>query len=671
MQKTEEQKILSFYIGRLMHSHLSKIQQNGLIGWIDSNKQDLAEYSKLCKFDELVKDSDTTKYRCRAIRTTYEPIVSIKELKTIFPKQPEPKTAVFHRIALIKKVFKLTDTEANFLTILALTTTCELFDDLTFEVFGRNAFLNKKGVRCLATIMNCTLQQAEKIFAPNNTLFTKGLIENTADEITESKQLSKLFISDIKTEQDIRSMILEETATAKLSQNDFSYIKADFDFITKLLSNALKQRQSGVNIILYGEPGTGKTELAKTICHNIGANLYLLSENKADSYRDNRVSELCITKTLLDDDPQNVILMDEAEDIFYTTQWDKSKIFFNRLLEKNKTPIIWITNNIHYIDPAFIRRFSFALEMKKPPQTARENIWRKLSQNNNISLTKQEITNLAKKYAVAPSFIETALRSATLTNDKTAITKTIDNLEKALGQKSHTKHTNNLFNPKLLHTDTDLIHLTEQIKQKGTKRFSMCLYGVSGTGKSAFAYYMAERLGMSIIHKKASDLFGSYVGQTERNIANTFKEATDNESILVIDEADSFLGNRMYTHQSWEISCVNEMLCQMEHFEYPFICTTNLLDKIDNAALRRFSFKVKYDFLTPKQVIIAFQTFFDKTLEIVRIEHLTNLAPGDFVTVKNQVDILGIDDTNTIISMLEKEQNTKQIKSTQRQIGFK
>ena len=82
--------------------------------------------------------------------------------------------------------------------------------------------------------------------------------------------------------------------------------------------------------------------------------------------------------------------------------------------------------------------------------------------------------------------------------------------------------------------------------------------------------------------------------------------------ILIInkDKNYSFLQNRNNAQRSWEISQVNEMLTRMESHEYPFVCTTNLLDSLDEASLRRFTFKIKFDFMTTEQVNSAIEHFF-------------------------------------------------------------
>jgi transitional endoplasmic reticulum ATPase len=93
-----------------------------------------------------------------------------------------------------------------------------------------------------------------------------------------------------------------------------------------------------------------------------------------------------------------------------------------------------------------------------------------------------------------------------------------------------------------------------------------------------------------------------YVGESEKNIADMFAVARQQNAVLVLDEADSFLADRRNAQRSWEVTQVNELLTQMEAFDGIFICTTNLMEKLDPASIRRFAFKVRFDPMTPDQV---------------------------------------------------------------------
>jgi len=222
------------------------------------------------------------------------------------------------------------------------------------------------------------------------------------------------------------------------------------------------------------------------------------------------------------------------------------------------------------------------------------------------------------------------------------------------------------FSTALLNCDTDLENLTQRIVAFKGVNFSLCLYGVPGSGKSVYARYLAEQLKMKVLHKRASDLISKWVGESEQNIAAAFAEALRKKMLLVFDEADSFLQDRRHAHRSWEVTQVNEMLTQMESHPLPFVCMTNLMDDLDQASLRRFTFKVKYDFLTRKQSESAFRHFFGVEPS-GSLGELRSLTPGDFAVVAKKSRICGIDSPQELTAMLRQEQEVKDVKKS---VGF-
>ena len=153
----------------------------------------------------------------------------------------------------------------------------------------------------------------------------------------------------------------------------------------------------------------------------------------------------------------------------------------------------------------------------------------------------------------------------------------------------------------------------------------------------------------------------------EHPLAAAFSEAKKKKMLLVFDEADSFLQDRRNAQRSWEVTQVNEMLTQMESHPLPFVCTTNLMEDLDQASLRRFTFKVKYDFLTRQQVELAFRHFFGVEAS-VSMSDLTCLTPGDFAVVAKRAGICGIDSPKELAAMLRQEQEVKDVHSTP--LGF-
>jgi ATP-dependent 26S proteasome regulatory subunit len=178
---------------------------------------------------------------------------------------------------------------------------------------------------------------------------------------------------------------------------------------------------------------------------------------------------------------------------------------------------------------------------------------------------------------------------------------------------------------------------------------------------------LAQELGINFVLKRASDLMSKWVSETEQNIADAFAEAKSKKAMLIFDEADSFLQNRQNANKSWEVSQVNEMLTWMQSHEYPFICTTNLMSSLDEASLRRFTFKIKFNFLTPEQVNYGLEHFFGIKNTNCSLKGVT---AGDFATVKKKADFLCVNEASEIISMLKEEIKIKNSKELQNTIGF-
>ncbi|MBQ4493900.1 MAG: ATP-binding protein, partial [Elusimicrobiaceae bacterium] len=431
----------------------------------------------------------------------------------------------------------------------------------------------------------------------------------------------------------------------------------------------------GINILLYGAPGNGKTEFAKMLATQNQKDFYAIGEReRGEEERNYRLQALYRSLRAVNKNKSCFLLFDEAEDIFSNGNTRCNKVQINRLLEDNPCPIIWTTNNIEFMDRAFVRRFTLAIHFKTPPVEIRKKIWNKYLKKNKIKANAGQVLELAKDYVVAPSMIAGATKAAKMIKgDIHSVKQHIDIMRQALNngyKRPQETKIKTEFCPALLNTDLDLEKLKNQLTGLGKLNFSLCLYGVSGTGKSAYARYLAEALDIKFCQKRVSDLVSSYVGKTEQNIAMAFREAKEEKSLLIFDEADSFLQDRTQARYSWEKTAVNEMLTWMESHPYPFICTTNLMDNLDPASLRRFTFKVKYDFLKSEQIKIAFKLFFNLEVKREDILCLNRITPADFALIKAKAEILGLkNQPQTLIKMLLEEQNLKN-KKEPLHIGF-
>ncbi len=125
---------------------------------------------------------------------------------------------------------------------------------------------------------------------------------------------------------------------------------------------------------------------------------------------------------------------------------------------------------------------------------------------------------------------------------------------------------------------------------------SLCFWGMPGAGKTQLAEHIAVELDLPILMRSASELLSMWLGETEEHISKMFAEAQNEGALLFLDEADSFLRDRTLARAHWGVTQVNELLQRMERFEGIFIAATNLMDSIDAAAMRRFTWKLRLGF---------------------------------------------------------------------------
>lgn len=454
------------------------------------------------------------------------------------------------------------------------------------------------------------------------------------------------------------------------NKNDVALNVSDFDLPEDELRvlDTLMKSPSGHNILFYGESGTGKTSLAKCLAKKYGKDLFMAKVPVTDKHKD-RLHIIYGTINLADKD-HALILIDEADEVLNTSsfffQSQTNKSWINTLLEDHQQKIIWVCNRFHEIHPSTMRRFSFCMEFqpfnaKKRARVLTNEIRRKGFIDY---FSEKDIQDISRDYAINAGSIVNALDI--LASDKTTDKETVLKKMKTI-LKSHEKVTNNNRLPisqnrkdfsgyslKGLNCSEDPENIIETVgryaeqQKKGilhiNRPMSLLLYGLPGTGKSEFVYYLGHLLDKDVVLRRCSDIHSMWVGETERNIANAFGEAQENNSILFFDEADSFLFPRREALHSWEKNFTNEILTQLENFTGIVIFATNEIDGLDHASLRRFRFKVEFRPLTPEGILHFYNTMLQPLLseqvclspkEQKELQSIKNLTTGDFAVVRD------------------------------------
>ncbi|MBQ9431841.1 MAG: ATP-binding protein [Kiritimatiellae bacterium] len=469
---------------------------------------------------------------------------------------------------------------------------------------------------------------------------------------------------------------------ADLSQTlPWEYFGSLAEWDGELLRRVITPGIGKKHILLYGVPGTGKTSFARALAKQLGFTAYEIKQGD----RQNMSNEFRLTGIRVcnecENDPRALMIIDEADELLRSGAGTASGRFdirnttekglTNNILDESRMPAIWICNSSpNEIDESVRRRFDYSIHFDKLSSEQREFIWR----NTVISLGMLDVVDDSKiklyadKYPTSPGGI-----SMVLTNVK-QIGATADDIDELIDRfmKPHCRLMG--IQESSSKTEPAKEYSLEGLNIKGKvpldnlvravrnyldddfnrdsadrPRMNILLWGPPGTGKTEFVKFLGEQLDRNVLVKFGSDLFNKWVGGTEENIAGAFRQAEIEHSILFFDEIDGIVQDRTHAHQNWEISQVNELLQQMENFDGVMVAATNFSNNLDSAIIRRFTFKLEFDYLDDTGKRIFFERMFKTKLSAAEAEALNavkNLTPGDFRTVRQSLFYLANQLTN-------------------------
>lgn len=590
---------------------------------------------------------------------------------------------------LLNRRFGFTNVERHVLALAVLM----MSDDLLYKI-ARCAESSQNPYRQIASILGIPAVQVERALKPQGRLRRTGLINlnnsgspdhNLALGMGRLRVLASRRLDSI--DEIFETMVRSAPATT-LCREDYAHLRPGFDFVANLLREALRTKRTGVNILLHGAPGTGKTECARLLARELDVTLFEVSFVDADGDPQNPVRRLqsaAVAQYLLHD-RRSLLLFDEVDAAFNDgsvwtgrpTTAESQKAWVNELLECSPVPMIWTANRIDRMDPAFVRRFDLVIRMESPPLRQRERLLEKLCGG---ALDHAQIRRFARVQSVTPAVVTRAvnvIRRVGCSNEPRAelLEAVLDGTLTAQGHASVQRSCQGAptqdYDVSLCNADADLDAIAAGLAQTGSGR--ICLYGPPGTGKTAFGHWLARTLDRPLVLKRASDMQSIWLGEMEKNLARAFEEAARDRAVLQIDEVDSFLQDRRGAERPWEISQTNEFLTQLESFDGVFVASTNLMDGLDRAALRRFDCKIRVDYMRAEQSLRMFQRTLD-SCGIARdedsqadIARMSCLTPGDFALVERRHAVAPFANAHAVLDALRREVAMRA--DAPRRIGF-
>ena len=592
-------------------------------------------------------------------------------------------------VAFLTQALSLSEDEASLLLLAYKTRTIKelwgitsaLLDDYNcYDIYGY--FLDKNPT------------DVQKMLRPDGKLVSYGFMSSSGD--IDEDAISCIASGTLET---FFSDILKEQST----ENAFALDSFSIPEKAVEISKAMLLGDSPVNILLYGEPGSGKTEFAKSLAKECNLKAFVF-KNDSELDNDRGSNSICRLNCLLSlNKKDSVIIVDEADTVLETQlsfmsflmnsgNSSPKKGTVNRMLENSLNKVIWVVNHTSQIESSTRRRFTYSVKFNEMSESTLKDIaGKKIAELEMKAETREKILELCGRYRITGASVDNmakTLRNLDLSNGEKAIEDVKEVLEAnstlLFGRAKMRERVAKEYSLDVLNCTVDAEKIVKMVqnalsyaqKNKSSQNgIRLLFYGASGTGKTEFARYIADRLNKKILLKRASDVLAKYVGENEKNIKAAFDEAEQTGAILLFDEADSFFAERSSANNSWERTMTNEFLTQMEEFSGILICTTNLRSIMDAAAARRFHIISEFKALKHEGATALLTRFFPKLSfsedAAKKICAQNSATPGDFGTLASKLRFMDEKDITSdyVLDELCKMQEEK-LNNGGRKIGF-
>lgn len=373
------------------------------------------------------------------------------------------------------------------------------------------------------------------------------------------------------------------------------------------LLGVLRSDNDGI-VALLGEEGSGKrflvsnaaSQLSRSVLH-IRMEALLVNDNNTLA---EILDELCFKYYLYGD-----IFYLSAED-FDRFDADRLQFVFSKLLmtgtrvmtgSKNAPSSVYLGNS-----PALIK-------LEKITRNDQISVWQELAKRRGIEFDDAlDLKEIVSKYDLKPGRISSVVEmfSADLPVSQKQLEDEINIRSDArfgtLAQKIDNPFTReDIFLTDVAQKEVDAVIARIRLRSVVNDKFgfgrnlpygrgvSVVMYGPPGTGKTMLASVIANELNLALYRIDLSQLSSKYIGETEKNMAELFKAASNSNGILFFDEADALFAKRTGVSGSNDRYANAEtayLLQQIEGYDGLSILATNAMQNFDSAFKRRMTF---------------------------------------------------------------------------------
>jgi len=324
------------------------------------------------------------------------------------------------RLINLVKLFKLSPEEGEILLLLYFTEGNKQIDILYNQITSVNSW--RKGrvasadPQALSILSGLPRQAIGRLLKSEARLFRSGLIDDgVACEVSE-------YLSQM-TEEITSNYFTEYKGKDFLSLGEFNLPASSVQIFKKLVMS-----DSPANLILYGEPGVGKTTFARSLVVKECKKRLLevrsfpaLSGKDLFKYRQRSLiasQNLCEISgdVVFVDDAEFLLNGSKASSIFGLLFDFEEKASVNTLLDSAPSVTIWAVNSANF--PEYIvRRFDFSLGFPPLGNADREKIWVSSLNKHGQTLSENTIKAFSKDDSLSPAVVESVIKNASKISD--------------------------------------------------------------------------------------------------------------------------------------------------------------------------------------------------------------------------------------------------------------
>lgn len=538
-------------------------------------------------------------------------------------------SVVFLPFEYLARIFKLSDFE-RFVVMLSF---CVELDRKYEKIFG---YLNDFGSMRYPTVQTACLiydhdtsnYMKHLTYFHNDSKLMKYFFEEESTSLSGRQLKLVETIRGFMLDSDLETILLPDFLNLYLPDEKPEKLRMHFelsDRIRNYLTNLSAAKGRRIIMNVHGPAGIGRLKQVKHFCHvykhsAVVVSARRLSELKNQGHKSYKLALKQIAQTLLIH--QAVLVLSDV-DIEEDRELVKSvfKNFLSEYAPFVKVTFVLSDKPLPSLTTPDQSLTVLRVEMNYPLGLERKALFDNVLSSFRFNVSA-DLNSVASKFVFTPDQIENAVHDAielskwegnayidSATMHKACRSQLNHNLDKRTQRIDAGGDWNRLILPgsskdMLQEVCTHVKYKSQVLDEWGFKDhltygtgLAVLFAGPPGTGKTFSARILAKELDLELYKVDLSQMIDKYIGETEKNISALFDDAAGSSAILLFDEGDALFGKRTETKDSHDRYANVEtafLLQKVEAYEGISILTTNFMQNIDPAFLRRFRFVVHF-----------------------------------------------------------------------------